>query len=274
MSHVRSFDPRRYHHDVPTARPRLYDSRVEEDAAREWKIRLGALPIAFALALLFHSCSMGHFAQRTALTMPLHELGHAISAWLSGYAAIPTLWKTLIPETRGFVIPLLLAGLNGFSVWRGWVTDRMWLCAIGLGLGVLQFLGTTASPSGAAEVITFSGDAGAMVLGTVLVGLFFVGDEDSKLRQGGLRYGLLAIGAAALVDTFAVWWSARTDPDSIPFGEIEGVGLSDPSKLDEIHGWTTHEMVSRYVTVGVACLIACIGVWLWATWRARSDAGR
>ncbi|MBA3453959.1 MAG: hypothetical protein H0T42_12765, partial [Deltaproteobacteria bacterium] len=205
-------------------------------------------------------------------TMPLHELGHAVSAWWSGYAAIPTLWKTLIPETRGVVIPLLVAGLNGFLIWRGWISNRMWLCAVGVGLGVLQFLATTASPSRAAEVITFSGDAGAMVLATVLIVLFFIGDADSKLRQGGLRFGFLGIGAAALVDTFAVWWSARRDVDAIPFGEIEGVGLSDPSKLEEVHGWAIDAMVSRYVTVGVACLIACIGVWMWATWRARRDA--
>lgn len=242
---------------------------MDGEAPREWRIRLGALPIAFVLALLFHSCGTGHFAQRTALTMPLHELGHAISAWWCGYAAIPTLWKTMIPETRGVIVPLLVAGSGMLAIWRGWTTDRMWLCAAGVVLLVLQFFGTTASPESAAAIVTFAGDAGAMVLGAVLVMLFFVGGPGFRLRQGGLRYGLLSIGAAALVDTFSLWWTARRDHDAIPFGEIEGVGLSDPSKLEEVHGWSTPQMVDRYVMVGVICLGACVAVWAWGTWRAR-----
>jgi len=74
----------------------------------EWKLRAGSVPVAIALALLFHSCDTGHFAQRTALSMPLHELGHAISGWWSGYASLPGLWKTTLPETRGVVMPVLV----------------------------------------------------------------------------------------------------------------------------------------------------------------------
>ena len=90
----------------------------------EWKLRAGSVPTALALALLFHSCNAGHFVQRTALTMPLHELGHAITAWWCGYAAIPTFWKTLIPESRSLLISLLVVGLEGFVLWRAWVSPQ------------------------------------------------------------------------------------------------------------------------------------------------------
>ena len=235
--------------------------------AREWKLRAGAIPVALAAALLFHSCDTGHFVQRTALTMPLHELGHAVTAWWSGFAAIPSLWKTLIPETRGVVLPGIVAAATALAIWRGWSSDRTWLAALGLGLGVCQLVATTASVACAQMWITFGGDAGAMVLGTGLMLAFFV-SPDSKLRDGGLRYGLLGIGAAALVDTLSTWWTARTDPDVIPFGEIEGVGLSDPSKLDEYYRWTVAQIVHRYVVVGVACLALLTATWLWSTWRA------
>ena len=238
-----------------------------EREEHEWKLRAGSVPIAVVLAIAFHSCDTGHFAQRTALTMPLHELGHAITAWWCGFGAVPTLWKTLIGESRGVVVPLLVAACNAFVLWRSRTTQRMGLFGLGLVLAVLQFAGTTSSTDTAFTAFTFGGDAGAMVLGSLLMIAFFVGPA-SRLRAGGLRFGLLGIGAAGLVDTLAMWWSARRDPDVIPFGEIEGVGQSDPSKLVEVHGWPVERLVDRYVLVGVACCVAVAAVWAWSTWQA------
>lgn len=237
-----------------------------DEETHEWKLRAGSIPVAIALAVAFHSCDTGHFAQRTALTMPLHEIGHAISAWWCGFGAIPTFWKTLVGESRGLLVPLLVAAFNAFLLWRGWSKQQMSLFILGLALAVLQFLGTTSAPDRAMAVFTFGGDAGAMILGSALMCTFFVGPS-SRLRAGGLRFGLLAIGAAGLVDTLATWWAARSDIGVIPFGEIEGVGLSDPSKLVEVHGWSVRTVVDRYVFVGVACLLAVAALWVWSTWR-------
>ncbi len=238
----------------------------------EWKLRAAAIPAAFIVALAFHAWPTGHWLQRTFLTMIPHELGHAITAWWCGFAAIPSLWKTLIPEARGVIAPVLVAAGNLALVVGGWRTQRWLLVALGVGLGLVQFVGTSEISITRAEMaITFGGDAGAMVIGTLLVLCFFA-PEGSRLRKGGLRWGLLAIGAAALVDTFATWWTARTDRDVIPFGEIEGVGASDPSKLVDNHGWTVRQLVDRYVLVAGLCLAAIALMWLWATWDARRRA--
>ena len=200
--------------------------------------------------------------------MPLHELGHAISGWWCGYGAIPGLWKTMMPEERGVVMPLLVLAFEAFILWRAWTTKRMDLFAIGLSLALVQFYGTTQlSPIDVEQVFAFSGDAGAMVLGTLLMLTFFC-HEESRLRTGGLRYGFISIGAAAFIDTFATWWAARSDTDAIPFGEIEGVGLSDPSKLQEQFGWSEATLVERYVLVGTICMIVLIAVWAWQTVRS------
>lgn len=238
---------------------------VPDREPHEWKLRAGSVPVAFALALVFHSCDSGHFVQRTALTMPLHEIGHAVTAWWCGFGAVPTLWKTLLFESRGMIVSLCVAAFNAFVMWRGWSAQRMGLFGLGLALGVLQFAGTTSSAETATTAFTFGGDAGAMVLGSALVIAFFVGPE-SRLRAGGLRFGLLAIGAAGIVDTFATWWAARHDHDVIPFGEIEGVGQSDPSKLTDVHGWSVQQLVDRYVLVGEVCLVVVVAVWAWSTW--------
>jgi hypothetical protein len=238
---------------------------MDEDAALEWRLRAAAIPAAIGLAFAFSAWPTGHWLQRTFLSMMVHELGHAVTAWWCGFAAIPTLWKTLIPETRSAVVPLALLGLEAWIFVRGWRTARSAWMLIGLGLAATQFVGTLGTSVGRAqEAITFGGDAGAMVLGTLLMLTFFVGPA-SRLRTQQLRWGFLVIGAAALVDTFGTWWAARSDTDAIPFGEIEGVGLSDPSKLDEVYGWTTQQLVHRHLTVGVACFVVLAAAWLWFT---------
>ena len=243
------------------------DHAPDIDYALEWKLRAIAVPVTFVLALAFHASPTGHSLQRTFLTMIPHEFGHATTAWLAGYPAIPSLWKTII-FGRSVVFMIALAAVVAALLYRGWKSGRNDLLVTGVVLGGLQLVLATSSDHGAQAAITFGGDAGAMVLGTLLVCAFFA-RAGSKLRRGGLRWGLLVIGAATIVDTFATWWSARTDRAAIPYGEIEGVGLSDPSKLEKLHGWSTETLVDRYVLVGGACLVIVAAVYAWGVYKAR-----
>ncbi|HYV66132.1 MAG TPA: hypothetical protein VE964_07805, partial [Myxococcales bacterium] len=84
----------------------------------------------------------------------------------------------------------------------------------------------------------------------------------------------LAIGAAAFADVFTQWWAARTDPDRIPFGMNEGVGLSDPSVLSDQFGWSASLLVHRYVALGCICLIALACLYAAALWQTRRAAHR
>ena len=239
------------------------------DPVPEWKLRAVAIPAAVGLAFAFHAWPVGHWLQRTFLSMMVHELGHAVTAWWCGFAALPTVWKTLIPEARQPLLSVIVLGLEAWLCVRGWTANRVGWVAAGLGLAVVQFIATLGTSVGRAhEAITFGGDAGAMVLGTLLMLTMFSRPE-SRLRTNQLRWGFLVIGAAALVDTFATWSAARADPDAIPFGEIEGVGLSDPSKLDEVYGWTTHQIVQRHWSIGIACFIVLAIAWLHFTRAAR-----
>jgi len=235
----------------------------------EWKVRAAAVPAAIGLAVAFHAWPTGHFLQRTFLSMMVHELGHAVTAWWCGFPALPTLWKTMIPEARGVIVPLVLLAGEAALVYAGWITRRRALIAAGVVLALAQAAGTLGTgPHHAHAAITFGGDGGAMVLGTLLMLTFFA-PADSRLVTNHLRWGFLVIGAAALVDTLSTWWAARSDSDAIPFGEIEGVGLSDPSKLAEDYGWTTEQIVHRYVVLGVACLLVLAAAWAYFTWSSR-----
>jgi hypothetical protein len=223
------------------------------------------VPAAIVLALVFHAWPTGHFLQRTFLSMIVHELGHAVTAWWCGYGAVPGLWKTLIPEARGVVAPIVVLAASGGLVYVGVVTERRIVIAIGAILAAAMAIGTFALSGQTAHVlITFGGDAGAMILGTMLMMTFFV-PPDHRLAVSHLRWGFLVIGAAAYIDSFATWVSGP-----IPFGEIEGVGASDPSRLVDDFGWTQSQLVHRYQWVGAVCAIALAIAW----YRAVTSYGR
>ena len=238
----------------------------------EWKLRAYAVPAAIVIAIGFHAWPLGHFLQRTWLSMMVHELGHATTAMLCGFGAAPTLWKTMYASDRSLLVTALVAALIGAVAWRWWVNDKRLLAGLAAALLLVQMWWTFGLSDGEARALmTFGGDGGAIVIGTVLMTTFFV-SEDSKLHRDMLRWGFLVIGAAAFVDTFATWWTARTDPSVIPFGEIEGVGLSDPSKLRDVEGWSVDDIVDRYVTLGVACAIVLAIVWAWQVRVAKQTA--
>jgi len=246
------------------------EDRAVEHPQLEFRLCMAAIPAALALALAFHVLTPG--LQRIFLGMPVHELGHAVSAWFCGFAALPTLWKTLIAEERGFIAPLALAGALGYMMFRAYRVEKLYLVALGAAALVLQGIGTFGIRESTAEALfTFGGDGMGMVLAVLLMATFFFGKR-SQLYKGWLRWGFLVIGAAAFVDMFATWWAARNDYNAIPFGEIEGVGTSDPVRLTQEHGWAVEAMVRRYVTVGVSCLAALALVYAWGVRHARLKA--
>lgn len=238
-----------------------------EDPALELKMCIASIPAALALAVLFHVAMP--FLQRTFLGMPVHELGHAASAWFTGHWAIPTLWKTLTGEERGFLMPLVLLGAIGWMIFRAYRAEKPALMALGGVLILLQAWGTLFISHRSAEaLIVFGGDGIGMVIATALMGTFFFG-KDTQLYKGWLRWGFLLIGAAAFVDMFSVWWAARTDFGRIPFGEQEYVGASDALRLVDGYGWETAVLVRRYVALGLSCCAVLAVVYAWGVWQAK-----
>jgi hypothetical protein len=239
-----------------------------DDPALELKFCVAAIPAMLAIAFAFHASGIGPFLQRTFFAMPLHEFGHATVAWLCGYAAIPTLWHTSVPEERGLLMTAVVAGGAALFAFRGSREENWGLAALAAALALLALAGRFLAPEKTAQMlITFGGDGLGMVYATLLMGSFFFG-KDTQLYKGSLRWGFVAIGAAAFVNIFAVWWAARRDAGRIPFGEQEGIGLSDATRLVDWFGWTERQLVSRHVTLGVACLFALAAVYAWGVWKA------
>lgn len=225
------------------------------DALRELKYRILALPLALLLARLV--AATGLRMATAMLAMVLHESGHAITAWLTGRWAVPLLWVTPHGEERSwFIVFAVTAAIVfvGFLAWRagrwGWV----------VGAGAVLLLQLIALSLQAGPLIVFFGDGGAMVLATILMATFYAPRESALYKRWGLRWGLLVIGALSFVHVFLIWTGPLED---LPFGEIEGVNLSDPSLLTEMYGWSVLQLVDRYVRLGTICLVVLLVLYIW-----------
>jgi len=242
-----------------------------DDARRERLVRTVAPPAALLLAWALTSAPALHALVRTFLSMWVHEAGHAVTAWLCGFGAFPGPWRTLVSATRQpLLVAVLGAGLVGLAVW-GRRRRRPALVAAGLAGLSAQAVCTLLPADSARALITFGGDAGCMVLGAGLIATLWAA-PDGPLGRGGLRWGLAAIGACALVDALRTWLSGWHDHGQLPLGEIEGTGLSDASTLWQVHGWSLDGIAGRYVALGTACLAALAAGWLWILLRGRARA--
>ncbi len=241
-----------------------------DDARAELVARGLVPPIALLVAWLLVSSGPGHALVRTFLTMWLHELGHAITAWLCGFGAFPGPWRTPVSSGRMPLVTIVLAAAFAALVLRGRRDGRRLLVAGGVAGLVAQAIGLALPPRAAQALVTFGGDAGCLVLGALGMATFYAPPE-SRLRTGALRWGFVGIGAAGLVDTLDTWLRARVHPAAVPLGEIEGVGLSDASKLVDVHGWSIADLTARYVALGLACLAAVAAVYATGLVRARAE---
>jgi len=227
----------------------------------ELRLRVFAVPAALLIAALFSRSPFGHALQRLFFGMPLHELGHALTALALGVPAFPFPWRTAMAEGRSPVLLGLLLGGAAMLVYLGRRAERRSWVVGGSALLAVVLLGQLVPERTGRMLITFMGDGGAMVLGALFAATFFT-EASSPFRQGALRWGLLVIGAAAYSDATSTWLAARRDPAGIPLGEIEGVGLSDPSRLVETHGWSETALVSRYLWVAGLCFVALAALWV------------
>jgi hypothetical protein len=231
------------------------DSLSRTDARNELKYRIFALPAALLLARLVAGTPVRMAA--AMLAMVLHESGHAITAWLTGRWAVPLPWVTPHGQERSWAIVLLVTAVIGFAGFLAWKMERpTWLLAAGA-LLVLQLIDLS---SPAEAMIVFFGDGGALVLATLLMATFYARRESRLYKSWGLRWGLLSIGALSFMHVFLMW---RGPLEDLPFGEIEGVNLSDPSLLTEMYGWTVLQMVDRYIRLGMFCLAALLALYVW-----------
>ncbi len=225
-------------------------------ANNELLCRIFALPAALLLGWLIVQ-SMPMLADM--LRMWTHETGHAITAWLSGYPALPTAWITIRSPQRVPAASFLLAAGLAFG---GYVAYRMerwfWLAASASTL-VLLLAGNLRSEFQSGCLITFGGDGGSFVVATILMATFYARPESAMCRKQ-LRWALLIIGAIAFMDTYSTW-SGGFEKIVHWLDDTDERGPTDLAKLTEYCGWGIGEMQSRFLQVGHFCEVILAGMY-------------
>jgi len=230
-----------------------------KDPAFEKAVCLLALPSMLCIALFVQITGFLSGMQRIFFAMPVHELGHAITGWLCGFNSIPTLWKTLTPENRGYFSSLiLLIGLGALARYGLKNKQPAWLFLIAIIL-MIQVYGTFVITLGKADMyITMGGDAMGMILATFLMAVFYVG-KDTQIYKGALRWGFLGIGAAAFINMFAPWWNK--DITAIGYGLTGGIP-TDSWKMINMHLWEWDALFSVHIVLGVVCLVVLVVIYV------------
>ena len=246
----------------------LDDSEAIDDPQTEFLMCASAIPLMLLIGFAFYQFEWGRFIQRLVFTMPVHELGHAVTAWLCGFGAIPTVWVTITMEERGYIAPLAVFAAVAWTMYRGWQADnRALLTTGGLVLLLQAFLTLGLKEHTARSLIVFGGDGMGLILSILLMGSFFFG-KGTQLYKGSLRWGFVVIGAGAFVDINGTWWLARRDATEIPFMTRDNGMESDALRLVNEFGWTEAALVNRHIGTCLACMFVLALVYAWGVRNA------
>ena len=247
-----------------------------KDPGFEKMVCLIALPAMLVIAMLVQITGFLAGMQRIVFGMPVHEMGHAVTGWLCGFNSIPSLWVTVSSGERGYISSIVvLTALLMLARYALMNKKPAWLIPAII-IFLIQIYGTLIISENTADMlITVGGDAMGLILATVLMVIFYLG-KDTQLYKGSLRWGFLAIGAAAFMDIFTPWYNR--DISAIGYG-MTGNIHTDSFKMINIHLWQWDSLFTLHNTIGYSCLLAvvcayCLGMKQanrWVKEKARQD---
>ena len=172
-------------HSQPSVQADVERTHAERQAIQgELRARVLALPCALVGAWAAVKTSPGLVR---IFTIWVQESGHAVAAWLCGYTAWPGPWITPIGSERTFTVTATIVGLLGFGAFRAWQLARWFWAVVAAAVLLLTLSCTFLLREGQArQLITFGGDGGCFVLGSVLM-LAVYARADHPFRTERLR---------------------------------------------------------------------------------------
>lgn len=244
------------------------------------RINAWALPLAVAISWAAHSIwtlrTLGYFFS----SIPLHELGHAVMAWIGGIPAIPvgffvpTAGLTLSSGERNFLVSLVFWGILSFVGYRAWLEKIWFICTLSVLYILISIYFTFLEPLGSVMTwMAFCGCAGEFILGTTLI-LAFHNSLFSFLRWDFFRYPFLLMGTYSYLNAFLKWNNIQRKIEAIPYGtgiSVDGAKDTggDMNRLIA-GGWTEADIISGYVTVGKICLLVIAIQYIYSLIKSQS----
>ena len=249
--------------DAPTVNSVQAGYRLRLTRRSETWVVMGSMLIAGLMGL----SSFGAILMLPAEIF-VHELGHAVPAWLSSRAALPlpcgfTFWM----QDRSVFTGLSMAFLIGLFCYRSFQEGRKVALGVGIFLALLFLLFTFGLSWRTTEaIILFNGVAGELWISTFLIAAFFMRFPDN-MRWDFFRIFLLALAVPSWVGAQRLWWRVRVGEQKMPFGSmwssLTGDGGGDLNRLVAEHGFTADELRDDYLLVSGICaaLLACVFAW-------------
>ncbi len=229
-----------------------------------WKVNTFVPPLLLGLVFLANLSPLKYLL--IGFQVWMHEFGHAVSAWFSGWRAtpLPIGWTPVEPVHSNFVyfglllmlVLLFLAGLKERKVWP-------MLAAVVLALA--QAYITWRLPQDRKEFLMVAGGVGGeFYLSTLCMMAFWV-ELPEKFKWGYCRYVVFLLGATAFLAIWVRWVAIHRGLEEIPFGSMingeEDAG-GDMNRLMDDFGWKKVNIRNNYYRLGVGCWIALGAMWL------------
>jgi hypothetical protein len=223
------------------------------------------LPLAFAVALLFQTGKWGRFLIGTTIGMEVHELGHAVVAWLGSRFAVPLPWLTMAGGHASVLMYLVVLGALGFVARTAYRERCLALAALCACLGLVQLVLTIGLSHATVDTLfDFGGQGGELYLAALLVVAFYYRMPEVTYWSH-VRWLFLLVGACVFVPAFQRWSHAHHDLAAIPWGSMLGLD-GDMDKLRDVAGWAPARIVHVYLVIAWSCVVAIAGHYLYFLW--------
>lgn len=239
-----------------------------------------ALPTAFLISYLFSSVDFLRILSYLLSTIPLHEMGHALVAWMGGRwaiplgAIVPTAGMTLISYSRSvFFIFLFFSLLFAGIYWAFTKQYRFHLNLLLLIFGLSCFLTFGIDEMQLAAFISMAGILGEIVLSTFLIVSFYY-NLTKRFRWDFWRFPALLFGTTAFTNTALQWYRIKNNLQAMPMGSaISAEGARDMTgDLNQLilAGWSPGQITLIYWSFIKTCALIIITYYVSGSFRERS----
>ncbi|MER3434219.1 MAG: hypothetical protein C4288_12525 [Leptolyngbya sp. ERB_1_1] len=234
-------------------------------------VLLLTFPIVMCSSILLQS--IGFARVLFPLQIWVHEVGHAMVAWFSGRRAIPLPfgWTNFQPERSLFVYFGILL-LFGLLFRAGWKEKKRSTMLFAIACAILQFAMTWIQSADQFEMwFSFGGIGGEFYLSALMIAGFYF-QMPNYWRWDFWRYPFIVVGANTFWASFSRWQEIKKGTESIPWGTLlfgEGDSGGDMNQLSQVYDWSDQKIITTYNTLGNACLIVLISLYIFLSIRHR-----